>query len=102
MGFKPDKTRETLKRLLSPSILDCYVNRMSRSVILSDKAYAALIGHKRPNETLSNVIERLVASPINTFGDLERHLANTEGPLFTDRKALRRLRDRKLRTNRRV
>jgi predicted CopG family antitoxin len=71
---------------------------MSKNVMLSDDAYAALASHKKSNESFSDVIKRLAPPPIKTFGDLERHLDTVEGPLFSDMKALRRLRARKLRS----
>jgi len=73
-----------------------YIVCMSKNVMLSDEAYAALASHKKPDESFSDVIKRLAPPPIKTFGDLERYLENSEGPLFSDMKALRRLRDRKL------
>ncbi len=62
---------------------------------LSDEAYAALAAHKQgKHDTLSKVILRFVPRPIRTFGDLERHLANPEGPVNVDYKALERVRRR--------
>ena len=67
--------------------------------MLSDEAYAALLKQKRGDESFSDVIKRLAPPQIRTFGDLEKHLENMEGPLFTDMAALRRIRARKLRSN---
>jgi predicted CopG family antitoxin len=72
---------------------------MSKNVMLSDEAYAALATHKKPNESFSDVIKRLAPPPIKTFGDLEKHLETLEGPLFTDVDALRRLKAKKARGN---
>jgi predicted CopG family antitoxin len=68
---------------------------MSKNVMLSDEAYAALLKHKKPKESFSDVVKRFVPTPIRTFGDLEKHLENLDGPLFTDMEALRRVRARK-------
>jgi len=72
---------------------------MSKNVMLSDQAYQALLKHKRKEESFSDVIRRLAPPPIETFGDLEKHLENLEGPLFSDMDALRRVRARKKRLN---
>ena len=72
---------------------------MSKNVMLSDEAYAALAKHKKGNESFSDVIKRLAPAPIKTFGDLEKHLETLEGPLFTDMEALRRVKARKARRN---
>ena len=72
---------------------------MSKNVMLSDEAYTALLKHKKRNESFSDVIKRLAPPPIKTFGDLEKHLQNTEGPLFTDMEVLRRVKARKARSN---
>ena len=72
---------------------------MSKNVMLSDDAYAALLKHKKANESFSDVIKRLAPPPIETFGDLEKHLENLNGPLFSDMEALRRIRARKKRLN---
>jgi len=62
--------------------------------MLREKAYAALHAAKRSEEeSLSQVILRHVPSPIRTFGDLERHLENLEGPLIPDLTKLRRVQD---------
>jgi len=69
---------------------------MSKPANLSDEAYAALMAHKRgKGDSLSRVILRFVPRPIRTFGDLEKHLVNLEGPVI-DRAALERVRKRKL------
>lgn len=72
---------------------------MSKNVMLSDEAYAALFRQKKENESFSDLIKRLAPPQIRTLGDLEKHLENMEGPLFTDMKMLRKLRARKLRAN---
>jgi predicted CopG family antitoxin len=72
---------------------------MSKYVALDDEAYAALISRKRRGESFSDLIKRIAPRPIKTFGDLERHLENAEGPLFSDVMALRRVKDRKSRAN---
>jgi hypothetical protein len=48
--------------------------------MLSDEAYAVLLKHKRKHESFSDVVKRLVPPVIKTFGDLEKHLDNLEGP----------------------
>ena len=63
--------------------------------MLNDKAYAALQKHKREGESLSDVVKRFVPPPIRTFGDLEKHLQDLDGPLNVDFEALERLRQRK-------
>ena len=68
---------------------------MSKNVMLNDAAYGALLKHKREGESLSDVVKRFVPPPIRTFGDLERHLQNLDGPLNLDFQALQRLRQRK-------
>jgi len=68
---------------------------MSKNVMLNDKAYAALQKHKREGESLSDVVKRFVPPPIRTFGDLEKHLQDLDGPLNVDFEALERLRQRK-------
>ena len=73
---------------------------MSKNVMLSDEAYAALLKQKKANESFSDVVKRLVPPPIRTFGDLEKHLDNLEGPLNLDFEALERIRSRKQRANR--
>jgi predicted CopG family antitoxin len=73
--------------------------RMGKKVMLSEEAYTLLASHRRANESFSDLVKRLVLPPIKTFGDLERHLENVEGPLFSDMTALRRLRSRKRRFN---
>ncbi len=72
---------------------------MSKNVMLSDDAYQALLKQKRDNESFSDVVKRLAPPPIRTFGDLEKHLANAEGPLFSDMNALQRVKARRRRTN---
>ena len=64
--------------------------------MLSDEAYAALLKHKRKDESFSDVVKRLVPPLIETFGDLQKHLDNLEGPLNIDFDALERIRKRKL------
>ena len=67
---------------------------MGKSAMLSEKAYAALHAAKRSEEeSLSQVILRHVPPPIRTFGDLEKHLENLEGPLIPDLSKLRRVQD---------
>lgn len=74
---------------------------MSKPATLSDEAHAALIAQKKgESESLSQVILRFVPQPIRTFGDLEKHLENLEGPVNVDFKALKRVRYRKQRNNR--
>ena len=68
---------------------------MSRNVNLDDEAIVALEAHRRGNESFSKVVKRLAPPPIRTFGDLEKFLENTEGPLFSDLKVLREVRRRK-------
>jgi hypothetical protein len=72
---------------------------MSKNVMLNDNAYAALLTHKREDESLSDVVKRFVPRPIRTFGDLEKHLQNLDGPLNVDFEALERLRRRKQKAN---
>ncbi|MBI4661982.1 MAG: hypothetical protein HY735_24435 [Verrucomicrobia bacterium] len=73
---------------------------MSKNVMLSDEAYAALLEHKKSNESFSDVVKRFVPPPIRTFGDLEKHLENIEGPLNVDIEVLERVRERKRVTRR--
>ncbi|HWX23048.1 MAG TPA: hypothetical protein VN578_24365 [Candidatus Binatia bacterium] len=74
---------------------------MSKPATLSDEAYAALIAHKhRKSESLSQIILRFVPRPIRTFGDLEKHLENLEGPVVVDYEALDRVRRRRQKGNR--
>lgn len=69
---------------------------MSKPAQLSEEAYEALKAHKQnPKESLSKVILRFVPPPIRTFGDLEKHLENFDGPVIPDLNAVRRVRDRK-------
>jgi len=69
---------------------------MSKPATLSDEAYQALIAQKRSQkESLSDVILRCVPPPIRTFGDLEKHLENLDGPVIADFKALERVRRQK-------
>lgn len=69
---------------------------MSKPANLSDEAHAALMAHKRgKGDSLSQVILRFVPRPIRTFGDLEKHLENLEGPVQVDYQALERVRERK-------
>lgn len=72
---------------------------MSKNIMLSDEAYQALLKQKRSGESFSEVVKRLAPPPIETFGDLERHLDNIEGPLFSNMAALRRVKARKQRAN---
>ncbi|MGH8246696.1 MAG: hypothetical protein ACREUU_09720 [Gammaproteobacteria bacterium] len=68
--------------------------------MLSEQAYAALQAAKRSEEeSLSQVILRFVPPPIKTFGDLQRHLEDLDGPVLADidYAALRRLKRRKAR-----
>ncbi len=73
---------------------------MSRNVNLDDDAVAALEAHRRGNESFSKVVKRLAPPPIRTFGDLEKFLADIEGPLFSDLDMLKKIRDRKLKAGR--
>ena len=69
---------------------------MSKPAMLSNEAYLALKAAKRSDdESLSQVILRHVPKPIRTFGDLEKHLDNLEGPVIADVAALARIRARK-------
>jgi predicted CopG family antitoxin len=69
---------------------------MSKPATLSDEAYQALVAQKQgKKESLSEVILRFVPRPIRTFGDLEKHLENLEGPIVADYEALERVRRRK-------
>jgi len=69
---------------------------MSKPVTLSDEAYQALVAQRHGRkESLSDVILRFVPRTIRTFGDLERHLDNLDGPLVADFEALERVRWRK-------
>ena len=72
---------------------------MSKNVMLRDEACQALLEHKKKKESFSDVVKRLAPPRIETFGDLERHLDNLEGPLFSDMAALRQLRAKKQRSN---
>jgi predicted CopG family antitoxin len=65
---------------------------MSKNVMLSDDAYQALLKHKKGKESFSEIVKRFVPPPIRTFGDLEKHLENLEGPLNIDFEALQRIR----------
>jgi len=72
---------------------------MSKPATLSEQAYAALKAHKREkNDSLSQIILRFVPPPIRTFGDLEKHLENLEGPVV-DMKVLQEVRTRKRKAN---
>ena len=74
---------------------------MSKPATLSDDAYEALMAHKQgKKDSLSQVILRFVPRPIRTFGDLEKHLENLEGPVNVDYQALQRMRQRKQKANR--
>ena len=74
---------------------------MSKPATLSDEAYEALVAQKQgKKDSLSQVILRFVPRPIRTFGDLEKHLENLQGPVAVDYKALERVRQRKRKTNR--
>ena len=55
--------------------------------------------HRHGGESFSTVVKRLVPPPIRTFGDLEKFLEETEGPLFSDMEALKRVRERKAKAN---
>jgi predicted CopG family antitoxin len=73
---------------------------MSKPATLSDEAYAALMAQKKgKGDSLSQVILRFVPRTIRTFGDLEKHLENLEGPVNVDYQSLERVRERKRRTN---
>jgi predicted CopG family antitoxin len=55
---------------------------MSKRVTLSNEAYEALVAQKQGREeSLSEVILRFVPRLIRTFGNLEKHLQNLEGPI---------------------
>jgi predicted CopG family antitoxin len=73
---------------------------MSRNVNLDDEAVAALEAHRRGRESFSKVVKRLAPRPIRTFGDLEKFLAETEGPIFSDLEVLKKIRERKLKASR--
>lgn len=73
---------------------------MSRNVNLDDEAVAALEAHRRGKESFSKVVKRVVPPPIRTFGDLEQHLENIDGPLFSDFDRLEKLIERKHKANR--
>jgi hypothetical protein len=68
---------------------------MSKTVMLSDEAYANLAKHKRGDESFSDVVNRLAFPPIETFGDLQKYVNELEGPLFPDMDAIRKLRRKK-------
>lgn len=69
---------------------------MSKPATLSDEAYRALVAQKQgKKESLSDIILRFVPRPIRTFGDLEKHLENLDGPIVVDYEALERVRRRK-------
>ena len=69
---------------------------MNKPISLSDEAHQALMAHKKhKGDSLSDVILRFVPRPIRTFGDLEKHLENLEGPVIVDYEALKRVRRRK-------
>lgn len=69
--------------------------------MLSDDAYEILKANKRSDESLSDVIKRYVPPPIRTFGDLEKHLQNFEGPIAgVDYDALAALKKRKQKAGR--
>jgi len=69
---------------------------MSKPATLSDEAYQALVAQKQgKKESLSDIILRFVPRPIRTFGDLEKHLENLDGPIVADYEALERVRRRK-------
>jgi predicted CopG family antitoxin len=73
---------------------------MSKNVMLSDEAYAALRKRKEAGQSFSDVVNRLAPPTIRTFGDLEKHLQNLEGPLSVDFEALERARRRKQKARR--
>lgn len=73
---------------------------MSRNVNLDDDAVAVLEAHRRGRESFSKVVKRVVPPPIRTFADLERHLENIDGPLFSDFARLEKLIERKHKANR--
>jgi predicted CopG family antitoxin len=69
---------------------------MSKPATLSDEAYQALVAQKQgKKDSLSDIILRFVPRPIRTFGDLEKHLGNLDGPIVVDYEALERVRRRK-------
>ena len=69
---------------------------MSKPATLSEEAYKALTAQKQSKtDSLSQVILRFVPCPIRTFGDLEKHLENVDGPVVVDYEALDRVRARK-------
>ncbi len=73
---------------------------MSKPATLSEEAYAALMAQKQgKQDSLSQVILRFVPRPIRTFGDLERHLADLDGPVNVDYDALEKVRRRKQKAN---
>ncbi len=74
---------------------------MSKPATLSEDAYQVLTANRRhAKESLSSVILRFVPRPIRTFGDLEKHLEQLEGPIIADRAALARIVRRKRKANR--
>jgi predicted CopG family antitoxin len=73
---------------------------MSRNVNLDDEAVAALEAQRRGNESFSKVVKRLAPPPIRTFGDLEKFLADMDGPLFSDLEILKTIREHKRKANR--
>ena len=69
---------------------------MGKPATLSETAYKAIQATKLfEKESISEVILRLVPRPLHTFGDLEAHLSNLEGPVIADEAALERLRKAK-------
>ena len=74
---------------------------MSKPATLSEDAYKVLTANRRhAKESLSSVIMRFVPRPIRTFGDLEKHLSQMDGPLAVDLAALNAIRRRKQKANR--
>lgn len=76
-----------------------YYLYMSKPATLSDEAYEAVKAAKKDRrDSISAVILRYVPRPIETFGDLHRHL-ESNGPVVVDLPALKRLKDRKRKAN---
>jgi predicted CopG family antitoxin len=72
---------------------------MAKPLSISETAYAVLQSQKRPKESFSDVIVRLIPPRIDTFGDLLDYLETTDAPLM-DPGFLKELRRRKQRPKR--
>ena len=86
---RPFASSEEL-RTFDPVQMHMHTTRMSRNVNLDDEAVSLLESHRRPSESFSKVVKRFVPPPIRTFGDLEKHLENLDGPLIPDIEAVER------------